>query len=423
MSMPHSHLASPLSSTRGADPNYGRKNIPEEGLDSAPTLNRPLSCAREKPKPYQRSGLTLAEHLVGGSVHGCKGSKNLLDVQKNKDILGHTLKNLSLEALAQAVVTQHAEVEWRCLCALTTAWHIEAIEQHSKLLHMILEREAQTYANAASESLNTLFKQLNQMLVLQVWMKTIVLDLCMELQGIPQSLMTEVIEIFLCNEAWTNSAYQVPAEPWVVTSLQTTRTCPLTELECHAWSVLQVLGKPSLAAQLARSQPSNSPTPLSTPGVSCSPNTSFVPQPHTYCGQHMWGDPAYGTMQHRPLAHSTTINSTSGTSAWGRDDHNVGLDYYGSHRSTAPHPQHFLPTKYYNTSSLWAPSQSIRPITVWFKAVRPFWSFYSIIANHWPKAFLGSYWQFTELQSREDTLVSALQSMQHFFSASYFTEG
>ncbi|KAG1843347.1 hypothetical protein DFJ58DRAFT_731637 [Suillus subalutaceus] len=65
---------------------------------------------------------------------------------------------------------------------------------------------------------------------------------------------------------------------------------------------------------LARSQPSNSPTPISAPGVLCSPNTSFVPQP-TYHGQHVWGDPAYGTMQHQPLAHSTTVNSTSGTSA------------------------------------------------------------------------------------------------------------
>ncbi|KAG0696151.1 hypothetical protein DFH29DRAFT_1004830 [Suillus ampliporus] len=76
---------------------------------------------------------------------------------------------------------------------------------------------------------------------------------------------------------------------------------------------------------LARSQPSNSPTPISTP------NTSFVLPPHTYSGQHVWGDPAYGTMQHQPLAHLTTINSTAGASAWGRDDHNVGLDYYGGH--------------------------------------------------------------------------------------------
>jgi hypothetical protein len=70
------------------------------------------------------------------------------------------LKNLSSEARAQAIVTQHAEVEWRRLSALTTAWRIEAIEQHSKLLHMVLESEARVYVNAASEPLNTSVKEL-----------------------------------------------------------------------------------------------------------------------------------------------------------------------------------------------------------------------------------------------------------------------
>jgi len=63
---------------------------------------------------------------------------------QNKDVLEHTLKNLSSEARAQA----------------TTAWCIEAMEQHSKLLHMVLEREAEVYANAASEPLNTSVKEL-----------------------------------------------------------------------------------------------------------------------------------------------------------------------------------------------------------------------------------------------------------------------
>ncbi|KAG1769821.1 hypothetical protein EDD22DRAFT_843465 [Suillus occidentalis] len=188
---------------RVAGPDYGKKNILKEGLDSAPSLTRPrrhvpwqkphcssspstsgnfssadginapissppilthlssyMRHARERPKPYQRSSLTLAERLVGGSVHGCKDSKNPLDVQRNKETLEHTLKTLSSEALAQAVVSQHAEVEWRRLCALTTAWQIEAIEQHTKLLHMILECEAQTYANAASEPLDSSVKEL-----------------------------------------------------------------------------------------------------------------------------------------------------------------------------------------------------------------------------------------------------------------------
>lgn len=79
---------------------------------------------------------------------------------KNKDTFEDTLGRLSSQALAQAVITQHAEVEWRRLCALTTAWRIEAIEQHSNLLHMVLECEAEVYANAASESLDSSVKEL-----------------------------------------------------------------------------------------------------------------------------------------------------------------------------------------------------------------------------------------------------------------------
>lgn len=323
----NSRHASPLSSTRGTQPDYSRKGITEGSLDSALTLDRapshrhvsrmkhskpkhsssspsdsygsisgddinaPLSppsvlrhlsdyarLARQRPKPYQRGGSTLAERLVGGHFIGRRGSKNQPNVSKvcesaqkiyrllivnycqNKDVLEHTLKNLSSEARAQAVVTQHAEVEWRRLCALTTAWRIEAIEQHSKLLHMVLEREAEVYASAASEPLNTSVKELvncatkeeledqkectiavydddtksfaeadaelnhmetfvcvhsylpandvtlkisrkqltlNQVLVLQVRMKTTVLVPCGEPREIPLSPMTKVIKIFL----------------------------------------------------------------------------------------------------------------------------------------------------------------------------------------------------------------------------------
>ncbi|KAG1759633.1 hypothetical protein EDD22DRAFT_849118 [Suillus occidentalis] len=205
----NSRHASPLSSTRGTHPDYSRKGITEGSFDSALTLDRapshrhvsrmkhskskhsssspsdsygsisgddinaPLSppsilrhlsdyarLAKQRPKPYQRGGSTLAERLVGGHFIGHRGSKNQPNVSKNKDVLEHTLKNLSSEARTQAVVTQHAEVEWRRLCALTTAWRIEAMEQHSKLLHMVLEREAEVYANAASEPLNTSMKEL-----------------------------------------------------------------------------------------------------------------------------------------------------------------------------------------------------------------------------------------------------------------------
>ncbi|KAG1807866.1 uncharacterized protein BJ212DRAFT_1485438 [Suillus subaureus] len=87
---------------------------------------------------------------------------------------------------------------------------------------------------------------------------------------------------------------------------------------------------------LARSQPSVSPTPHMT-------SASFMPPPHAYSGQHMWGDPSYATPQHQPLARSATVNSATGASAWGRDDHNVGLDYYDDHSGWSRGAQVALP--------------------------------------------------------------------------------
>ncbi|KAG1817176.1 uncharacterized protein BJ212DRAFT_1576814 [Suillus subaureus] len=67
---------------------------------------------------------------------------------------------------------------------------------------------------------------------------------------------------------------------------------------------------------LACSQPSVSPTLHMT-------SASFMPPPHAYSRQHMWGDLSYATPQHQPLAHSVTVNSATGASVWGRDDHNM----------------------------------------------------------------------------------------------------
>jgi hypothetical protein len=69
---------------------------------------------------------------------------------------------MSSEALAQAVVTKEADVEWRRMRALTTAWEIHAIEQHQKFLYMVLEDDGQTYADAVSEPLITSVKELSK---------------------------------------------------------------------------------------------------------------------------------------------------------------------------------------------------------------------------------------------------------------------
>ncbi|KAG0692047.1 hypothetical protein DFH29DRAFT_883161 [Suillus ampliporus] len=71
---------------------------------------------------------------------------NLEDVQMSNDVLEHCLQHLSSEAAAQAVVTMHADVEWRLLSLEISPYGSED--------------EGETYANASSESLSTSMKEL-----------------------------------------------------------------------------------------------------------------------------------------------------------------------------------------------------------------------------------------------------------------------
>jgi hypothetical protein len=66
------------------------------------------------------------------------------------------LSDLSSEAIAQAVLTKEADVEYRRLSAMAMAWRIEATERHTKFLHMLLEQAADKYVSASSEDLETL---------------------------------------------------------------------------------------------------------------------------------------------------------------------------------------------------------------------------------------------------------------------------
>ncbi|KAG1789967.1 uncharacterized protein HD556DRAFT_1446542 [Suillus plorans] len=84
-----------------------------------------------------------------------RGSLSVSDAQRTKDVLWRRLKNLSSEAAAQAVVTMHADVEWRRVCCLATAWEIYASEEHLKFLHMVLEDQGERYASAGSEPFGT----------------------------------------------------------------------------------------------------------------------------------------------------------------------------------------------------------------------------------------------------------------------------
>ncbi|KAG2342130.1 hypothetical protein BDR05DRAFT_365423 [Suillus weaverae] len=113
-----------------------------------------VNRARRRFKPYERDGPTMwTLRFAEDYITPGKTDMNIRDVQSGKDLLRRGLKHLPREAIAQAVLTKEADLEWRRLSALATAWRIEASERHNKFLQMILECEAETYASADSETL------------------------------------------------------------------------------------------------------------------------------------------------------------------------------------------------------------------------------------------------------------------------------
>lgn len=61
------------------------------------------------------------------------------------------LKHMSCEAIAQAVLTKEADLECKHLCALASAWEIEALRRHKRLARIIHDDKARVYASATSE--------------------------------------------------------------------------------------------------------------------------------------------------------------------------------------------------------------------------------------------------------------------------------
>ncbi|KAG2737553.1 hypothetical protein P692DRAFT_20761460 [Suillus brevipes Sb2] len=118
-------------------------------------LSRYVQHETHRYKPYRRDGPTTLDCRNAASQLVPNDSMTLADVQKGKKSLQRRLQNLSSQAVAQAVVTKEADVEWRRLRALTTAWEIHAIEQHQKFLYMVFEDDSQIYTSAASEPLIT----------------------------------------------------------------------------------------------------------------------------------------------------------------------------------------------------------------------------------------------------------------------------
>ncbi|KAG1790702.1 uncharacterized protein HD556DRAFT_1445984 [Suillus plorans] len=129
-----------------------------------PPIIHHLSCfvkrAKSNPKPYERNGSTRLERRFFNNQLRHKDSMSQEDAEKSKDVLERCLGRLSPGAAAQAVVTMHADVEWRRVSALATAWEIYASEEHLKFLHMVLKDEGEEYANASQEPLGVSVQEL-----------------------------------------------------------------------------------------------------------------------------------------------------------------------------------------------------------------------------------------------------------------------
>ncbi|KAG1903801.1 uncharacterized protein F5891DRAFT_977357 [Suillus fuscotomentosus] len=123
-------------------------------------LSRFVKHAKSNPKPYERNGSTRLERRFFNNQLRHKDSMSQEDAEKSKDVLERCLGRLSPGAAAQAVVTMHADVEWRRVSALATAWEIYASEEHLKFLHMVLEDEGEKYTNASQEPLGISVQEL-----------------------------------------------------------------------------------------------------------------------------------------------------------------------------------------------------------------------------------------------------------------------
>lgn len=79
----------------------------------------------------------------------------LIELCQGKVLVQRGLKHLSSEAIAQAVLTKEADLEWKRLSALASAWEIEVFRRHKRLARIIHDDKARTYASSASEPLLT----------------------------------------------------------------------------------------------------------------------------------------------------------------------------------------------------------------------------------------------------------------------------
>ncbi|KAG1719867.1 hypothetical protein EDD22DRAFT_854784 [Suillus occidentalis] len=123
-------------------------------------LSRFVKRAKMDPKQYQRDVADVLDSLFIENQSCPDESVTQVVVPEGNVDLEHGLQQLSPVAVAQAVVTMHAEVEFRRARALTRAHEIHATAQRLRLLHMVLEDESEVYANATLEPLDTSIEEI-----------------------------------------------------------------------------------------------------------------------------------------------------------------------------------------------------------------------------------------------------------------------
>ncbi|KAG2087905.1 uncharacterized protein F5147DRAFT_781170 [Suillus discolor] len=184
----HPCLTPPPSSTRGSSPDHHVDNSEARGRPMTQTLRRTRDFSPTKPIKRHRSLSPSSSNTEDDDINApaslppiisylsfvvkrakAKHSDNPsgywrrprmlelrfaeryigpsdmvpVDVERGKSLVEHGLRNMSSEAVAQAVLTKEADLEWKRLRALASAWEIE----------ILLEDEAACLANASKEPL------------------------------------------------------------------------------------------------------------------------------------------------------------------------------------------------------------------------------------------------------------------------------
>ncbi|KAG1772181.1 hypothetical protein EV702DRAFT_1201569 [Suillus placidus] len=125
-----------------------------------PSVIRNMSCyarrSRSRFNPYQLGGhapSVLETRFVEKNIlKRNEAYLNLADVQQGSDLFKRGMKHMPDETVYHAVITKKADLEFKCLRALTSAWELESAEKHAVLLQQILKNCNMDYVDSLAEA-------------------------------------------------------------------------------------------------------------------------------------------------------------------------------------------------------------------------------------------------------------------------------